>query len=179
MHALPLPPHSDGMVPSAAAWRYLQPARYNAFSAGEEICSWWPWPSTFDLDIQTRPSEGPNMSSVWIWRKSVQRFPRYFIHKQKTQKVTNSAKNKNLTQFTVCGNKHYNISAQQYANQMRVMVVIHGSGRYKKLRINCIIKCFISANLVNDSWRILVNELTAQIKHENKSSCTLKWSARI
>jgi len=23
------------------------------------------------------------MSSMWIWRKSVQRFPRYFIHKQK------------------------------------------------------------------------------------------------
>jgi len=26
---------------------------------------------TFDLDLQTRPSEGPNTSSVWIWRKSV------------------------------------------------------------------------------------------------------------
>jgi len=37
----------------------------------------------FDLDLQTRPSEGPNTSSVWIWCKSVQRFPRYLIHKQK------------------------------------------------------------------------------------------------
>jgi len=39
---------------------------------------------TFDLDIQTRPSEGPNTSSLWIWRKSVQRFPRYLRHKQKS-----------------------------------------------------------------------------------------------
>ena len=30
-----------------------------------------------DLDLQTRPSEAANTSSVWIWRKSVQRFPRY------------------------------------------------------------------------------------------------------
>ena len=37
---------------------------------------------TFDLYLQTRPSEGPNTSSMWIWRKSVQWFPRYFIHKQ-------------------------------------------------------------------------------------------------
>jgi len=29
----------------------------------------WPWPS--------------NTSSVWIWHKSVQRFSKYFIHKQK------------------------------------------------------------------------------------------------
>jgi len=39
---------------------------------------------TFDLDLQTRPSEGPNTSSVWILRKSVQRFPKYFTHKQNT-----------------------------------------------------------------------------------------------
>jgi len=48
---------------------------------------------TFDLDIQTRPSDGPNTSSLWIWRKSVQRFPRYFIHKQK---ATHSAKNRTI-----------------------------------------------------------------------------------
>jgi len=52
------------------------------------FCPWWPWPLTFDLDIQTHPSEGPNTSSLWIWRKCVQRFPRYFIHKQT---VTDSA----------------------------------------------------------------------------------------
>jgi len=43
---------------------------------------------TFDLDIQTRPSEGPNTSNLWISRKSVQRFPRYVMHKQKTNKQT-------------------------------------------------------------------------------------------
>jgi len=26
---------------------------------------------TLTFDLQTRPSEGPNTSSVWIWRKSV------------------------------------------------------------------------------------------------------------
>jgi len=36
-----------------------------------------------DLDLQTRPIEGQNASSLWTWRKSVQRFPRYYIHKQK------------------------------------------------------------------------------------------------
>jgi len=39
---------------------------------------------TLDLDLQTTPSAGPNTSSMWTWRKSVQPFPRYFIHKQKT-----------------------------------------------------------------------------------------------
>jgi len=44
---------------------------------------------TFDLDIQSRPSDGPSTSSVWIWRKSVQRFPRYCIHKRnKSQTAT-------------------------------------------------------------------------------------------
>ena len=47
--------------------------------------AWWPWALTFDLDLQTRPSEGPNTSSLWIWCKSVQRSPRYFIHNKKTQ----------------------------------------------------------------------------------------------
>jgi len=54
---------------------------------GPKCCllSLWPWPLIFDL--QARPSEGPNMSSVWIWRKSVQRFPdpRYFMHTQKLE----------------------------------------------------------------------------------------------
>ena len=47
------------------------------------FCPCWPWPLTFVLDLQTRPSDWPNTSSMWIWRKSVHRFPRYFIHKQK------------------------------------------------------------------------------------------------
>jgi len=54
-----------------------------------------------DLDIQTRPSEGANTSSVWIWRKSVQPFPRYFIHKQKKNKKTNKTRAKDvLTKHT-------------------------------------------------------------------------------
>ena len=48
---------------------------------------------TFDLDIQTPTSEGPSMFPLCIWRKSVQRFPMYFIHKQK---ITDSAKNRTL-----------------------------------------------------------------------------------
>jgi len=41
---------------------------------------------TFDLDIQTRPSDGPNTSTQWILCKSVQRFQRYLRHKQKNDK---------------------------------------------------------------------------------------------
>jgi len=33
-------------------------------------------PGDLDLDLQTRPSEGPNTSSMRIWYKSVQQFPR-------------------------------------------------------------------------------------------------------
>jgi len=66
------------------------------------FCHWWPWPLTFDLDIQTRPIEGLNMSSLWIWRKSDQRFPRYFIHKQKSHR---QRQGQNLTQFTACDNQ--------------------------------------------------------------------------
>jgi len=36
---------------------------------------------TLTCDLQTRPSKGPNTSCVWIWRRSVQRFRRYFVHK--------------------------------------------------------------------------------------------------
>jgi len=52
--------------------------------------SLWPWPLTFDLDIQTLPCERPNTSSLWIWRKSVQRFPRF--EAQTKKKVTDGAK---------------------------------------------------------------------------------------
>jgi len=69
--------------------------------------SWWPWPFTSDLDIQTRPSEGPNTSSLWIWCKCVQPFQRYLIHKQTNKKVTNSAKNRTLL---ACGNKRQRLS---------------------------------------------------------------------
>jgi len=44
-----------------------------------------------DLDLQTCHSEGSNRSSMQICRKSVQRFQRFFIHKQK---VTDSAKSR-------------------------------------------------------------------------------------
>jgi len=37
---------------------------------------------TFDLDIQTRPSEGPKDH----FPVNVQQFPRYFIHKQKSHR---------------------------------------------------------------------------------------------
>jgi len=50
------------------------------------FCSWWPWPSN--------SSEGPNTSSAWIWRKSVQRFRGYFIHRQKPK--TDGTKNRTL-----------------------------------------------------------------------------------
>ena len=67
-------------------------------------------PGDLDLDLQTRPSEGPNMSSMWIWCKTVQQFQRCFMQKQK---ATDWRRQKqNLPQFTACSNKalHRNTS---------------------------------------------------------------------
>jgi len=50
-------------------------------------------PLTFDPDLQTRPSDGPNMYSVRIWRKSVQRFPEIF-HAQTKKPQIDGAKNR-------------------------------------------------------------------------------------
>jgi len=47
---------------------------------------------TLSFDLQGCPSKGPNMSSVWIWHKSVQWFPEIF-HTQ-TKKQTGGAKNR-------------------------------------------------------------------------------------
>ena len=60
---------------------------------------------TFDTDLQTRLSEGPNTSSLWIWHKSVQWFRRYFIHKQKSHR---QRQKQSLMQFTVCGKNNSN-----------------------------------------------------------------------
>jgi len=54
-----------------------------------------------DLDLQTRPSEGPNTSSMWVWHKFVQRFQRYFIHNKSPDLWHRKQK---LPQFTACGN---------------------------------------------------------------------------
>jgi len=62
------------------------------------FCPWWPWPLTL-TNVQTRPSEGSNMSSLWIWRKSVQRFPEIFH----TQTKKSQRQKQNFTQFTACG----------------------------------------------------------------------------
>jgi len=55
---------------------------------------------TYDLDIQTRPSEGPNVSSLLIWRKSVQRFPVYLMHKPRKMKKSQRYKNRTLRAVT-------------------------------------------------------------------------------
>jgi len=71
------------------------------------FCPWWPWPLTFDLGIQALLSEGPNTSVVWIWRKSVQPFLRYFIHKQKSHW---QCQKQNRMQLNACGNNEAAVS---------------------------------------------------------------------
>jgi len=64
---------------------------------------------TFDLDLQTRPSERPNTSSaVWIWRKSFQQLPRYFTREEKSHRLSGQRQKQNLPQFTACGSDYYN-----------------------------------------------------------------------
>jgi len=93
------PPGSNGMVLSATEWRYLQRAHYNAFSVWRKFVpgdlDLWPWHSN-SSEWGTRYRY---TSSLWIWRKSIQQFSRYLIHKQKThknKKVTDIAKNRTL-----------------------------------------------------------------------------------
>ena len=82
------------MVPSAAAWRCLQPARYNRFFNREEIRPWWPSSLTFDLDIQTferaRTKHFFTVNLAQI-RSAV---PEIFDSQTKWQTVTDSAKNR-------------------------------------------------------------------------------------
>jgi len=71
--AVEFTPSSNGMVPSAAACSkrvtMCHAATDHSIAAGGDgsaqhvSCPQWPWPLTFDLDIQTCPSEGPNTSS--------------------------------------------------------------------------------------------------------------------
>jgi len=102
---------------------------------------WWPWPLTFDLDLQTRLSEGSNTSSVWIWCKSAQQFPRYFIHKQKV-----TAPKTELLQFTACGNEH---------------TVTHAFGRAQSVRENVTVlsvqrrSCIKGATVLAVQWWIM------------------------
>jgi len=55
---------------------------------------------TFDLDIQTRPSQRPDTSSLRVWRKSVQRSPPLaeIFHTQ--TKRHRERQKQNLTQFS-------------------------------------------------------------------------------
>jgi len=83
-------PGRDGMVPSAADARCLQPAHTIRTLPGwrewtARFCPWCPWHLTFDLDIQTLPSEGPITSILWIWCKPGQQCSRYLSDKQKTK----------------------------------------------------------------------------------------------
>jgi len=60
-------------------------ANINRTQAAERAKNAVFFPGDLDIDLQTCSGEVPNMSSVWIWRKSVQLFQSCFIHKQKTQ----------------------------------------------------------------------------------------------
>ena len=74
---------------------------------------------TFDLwPSHSNSSErGANTSSVWICRKSVQRFPTYFIHKQKSHR---RRQKQNLKQFTACG-KHWHRTDEEVMKQKTII----------------------------------------------------------
>jgi len=110
-HTLPvlctlITPGSDGMVPSAAAWHYLQRARYSALSIAistksHVCCLWWPWP----LNLSKRETKHIFPVHLTQIRSAV---PKVF-HTQ--TKITDSAKNKTI-QFTACGNNFLNVVIQ-------------------------------------------------------------------
>ena len=81
---------------------------------------------TFDPDIQTHPSQGPNMYFLWIWRKSVQRFPIWFTNKVKKQKATDSANNRTLYSLRACGEK-YKKEQKRVARSVEVKTLLKSS----------------------------------------------------
>jgi len=82
---------SNGMVPPSAVTSFAASAFHSVAAGGRWVMGVHSAflslvTLIFDFDIQTHPPEGPNTSSLWIWHKSVQRFWRYFTHKQTKQK---------------------------------------------------------------------------------------------
>jgi len=78
---------SDGVAPSTATWRSMQRNHSILSLLGVMgVHSTFFVPGDLHLDIQTRPSEGPNKSFLWIWRKSVQWFLK-ILHSQTNKKT--------------------------------------------------------------------------------------------
>ena len=135
--AAEITPGSAGVVASAAAWRYLQPARSILSLPGVmgvySVLS--PVTLTFDLDVQTRPSEGRNTSSLWIWaqiRSAISEiFDSQTNEKQTNKKKSHSAKNRTLL---ACGNKpkskeNLNQHSSLRAAHVCIVSVVHNRAR--------------------------------------------------
>jgi len=90
------------LLPAAPEWRYLLLRDVICIERVPfHCCRGWTectvhflsLVTTFDLDLQTHLSKGPNMSSLWIWRKTAQQFWIYLIHEQKkTKKIITALK---------------------------------------------------------------------------------------
>jgi len=65
---------------------FYQTNRTQAAQRAEKcrFCPWWPWLLTLTFKLVR--------VFMWIWRKSVQRFPRYFIYKQKIPQTDGAKK---------------------------------------------------------------------------------------
>jgi len=80
----PSQPRSDGMAPSAAAWRCLQRVHTIRMLSGVTgvqciFCTWWPWHSN-SSELRTKHV------FLWIWCESIQRFHRCLRYKQKSHR---------------------------------------------------------------------------------------------
>jgi len=112
-------------------------------SAKRIFCLWWPWLLTFDFDIETRPSHWPNTPSVWIWRKSVQPFPRYLIHKQKTYH-TQIAKNRTLL---ACGKRFVNVTQTLLIFNSRTQRLIYLKATVQAMKQSTVITSYLECEL--------------------------------
>jgi len=88
-------------------------------------------PPILTLTFKLVRARDPSTSSVWVWRKSVQRFPRYFIHTQ-TKKSQTALKTEPYTQFTACGKNagKKRAARKRFAARHRTMSVV-GPSRVK------------------------------------------------
>jgi len=127
---------------AASAWQCIMQQN------GSFVCcqAWWECTArslsvvtlTFDLDMQTSPSEGQNMSSLWTWCKSIPE-----IFGSQTKKITDSTKNR-----TLCSLQRAVITIQCQSTEGNNSTSGYGAVReIHKGRGDIIVKVYVSFTL--------------------------------
>jgi len=110
-----------------------------------------------------------------IWHKSVTRFPRYFIHKQKV-----TAPKTDLTQFTACGN-HWPVFASSFERK-ETCSRLHCF--HPMTRAQCLYCCpctffSVSVSIASDSKQVLRSRLPGHFEDDPSPALPCRYLANI